>query len=204
MYGPSRFDDLVKIITGFSGEHPDLVDIGFDHGRLRLDPHFQQFSAGIQDHRFPRFLYDPHQSRVCGSVKSFGNTAGHSHHIRVFHQFPELFFKSPEVFFCEGKSRLQEFCLHMIDFIPDIDAGAAFPFHMVKSAFDPERFQSLFNIISRVSAHKPCGDDFRAVDGGRLGDVQSFAAGNIGTFLYPVHLSHPAVVHHISLVNGRV
>src|SRR5699024_918566 len=33
MYGPGRFDDLVKIVTGFSGEHPDLVDIGFDHGR---------------------------------------------------------------------------------------------------------------------------------------------------------------------------
>lgn len=56
----------------------------------------------------------------------------------------------------------------MIDFIPDIDAGSALCGYMIKLAFDAEWFESIFDIISCVTADKSGSHNLGTVDGCRF------------------------------------
>ena len=49
-------DDLFDLAAVFAGQHPYLIDIRLNHGRARLNPAFQQFSAGIKNHLFSGIL----------------------------------------------------------------------------------------------------------------------------------------------------
>ena len=140
MYLLGCIQHILEIITGFAGQHTDLVDIRLDHRRLCLDTKLQHFAAGIQDHLFTGILADLYEFLVCCAIQSFRHAAGHGNHISFFYETDEFLHKSVKISFGNRKSRFQILRLYMVYAVPDIDAGTAFFFHMVKGRFDAKRF----------------------------------------------------------------
>ena len=196
-----RINDILNVITVFTGQHTNLINVRFDQCRACFNSHFKKFSTCIKDYRFAGFLYDLYKSLVCCSVKSFRHTTGHGYNVCIFYQFSEFLFESGKIFFCQCKSRLQKFCLHMIYLIPDIDAGPALCIHMIKITFDAEWFQRIFNIVSCMAAHKSGGNNLCPVNGCRFGYIQTFTAGNIRTFPDTVDFACFKIIYHISFVD---
>ena len=197
----SCINDILNVITVFACQHTDLINVWFDQCRACLDARLQELTARIKDYRSAGFFYDPDQSLVCCSVKSFRHTAGHGYNVCIFYQFSEFLFESGKIFFCQCKSRLQKFCLHMIYLIPDIDAGPALCTHMIKITFDAEWFQRIFDIVSCMAAHKSGSNNLCPVNGCRFGYVQAFAPGNVRTFPYAVYFACFKIIYHISFVD---
>ena len=92
----------------------------------------------------------------------------------------------------------------MIDFIPDIDAGSALCIYMIKLAFDSKRFESVFDIISRVTAYKSGSYNFCSVNGGRFGYIETFASGNVRTFPDAVYFAYFIIIYYISFVDRSI
>ena len=140
MYLFGCIQHILEIITGFACQHTDLVDVRLDHRRLCLDTHLKQLATGIENNLFPGILADLYEFLVCRTVQSFRHTAGHGNHISFFYKTGEFLHKSVKISFGNRKSRFQILRLYMVYAVPDIDAGTAFFFHMVKGRFDAKRF----------------------------------------------------------------
>ena len=83
----------------FTGQHPDLVNVGFDHRGAGLDTHGQKFPAGVQDHRLYRRLLQslpdadmPFHPGLWARCRDMVTTS------RLFHQTPEFFGKGLKFF----------------------------------------------------------------------------------------------------------
>jgi hypothetical protein len=88
----------------------------------------------------------------------------------------------------------------MVYVVPDVNAGTALPFYMVKGAFDAEGLQGFLDIASGVTPYKAGGHYLCPGNSGGLGHIQSLAPGGVGTFRYPVYLTHAGIGNHVTFI----
>ena len=200
----SCINDILNIITVCARQHTNLINIWFYQCRTCFDSHFKKFATGIKDHRFAGFFYNFDQSLICSSIKTLRYTSGHGNNICILNKLCKFLFESLEIFFSQRKSRFQKFCLDMIHFIPDIDAGSAFRIYMIKLTFDSKRFQSIFNIVSCVATYKSGCYDFCTINRCRLGYIETFASGNVRTFPDTVYFAYFKIIDYISFIDCSI